>query len=76
MTKNTEQASGQKGGGPSARGAGHTTGQQGSPQGGKDGKQGSSNTSNDNSGNDNSGNSRDANKSGNKTAQKNQQAGE
>jgi hypothetical protein len=60
------------GGGPSAQGAGNTTGQQGSAQGGQDGKQGSSESGNSN---DNAGNSRDANKADNKSARKNKEAG-
>lgn len=60
MTNNNKQ------GDPSTQGSGHTTGQQGSPHGGKEGKQGS---------NDNAGNSRDANEPDNKTARKNEGAG-
>jgi len=71
MTNSTGQESGSKGGGPDTQGAGKTVGQQGSPHGGQEGKQGSSNASNDNRGN-----SRDANAPDNKTARKNENAGE
>lgn len=64
-----------KGGGPSSQGAGNTTGQQGSPHGGKEGKQGGSGPEVGAGSMDDAGDSRDANKPGNKTAKQNERGG-
>ena len=75
IERDDENPTGQKGGGPSSQGAGHTSGQQGSPDGGKEGKGGSQVGSVDSTSMDDAGNSRDANQPDNKTAKRNE-AGE
>jgi hypothetical protein len=64
------------GGGPSSQGAGNTIGHQGSPHGGKEGKQGEASGSAGGAREmDDAGNSRDANRPANKTAKQNERGG-